>query len=81
MTAGLILEWLFRSSGFAMLAFSLKPITALFGMVLFIGYLTMWRSKQFPAITLLPSVMILLASAADIYAVQTLGNVMGGAQC
>jgi hypothetical protein len=81
MIAAMVIGFLSGSYGFAMLALIIKPITALLGITLFIGYLTMWRSKRFPAMTLLPSVIILLASGADIHAFRMLAHGIGGGDC
>lgn len=77
----MVIGYTFHSYGLITLAFALKPITAIFGAALFIGYVVIWRSKRLPVITSLPSVVLLCGSVADVFAVYRLGNGWGGASC
>ena len=70
-----------HSMGLGILAFVVRPIAALVGAALSVGYFMICRDRRFPAITALPSVLMLLGAASDLWSVYVLGPLIGGGGC
>lgn len=71
----------FHSDGLITVAFALKPIAATVSATLFLGYIFMFRGKNLPLATFVPSVVLLCGSIVDVLAVIRLGIGWGGAGC
>ena len=63
------------------LAFVVRPIVAIAGVTLSVGYFMICRDRRFPTITALPSVLMLFGAVTDLYSVYILGPLIGGGGC
>ena len=70
-----------NSYNILLLALLIKPITALIGIAISLGYFALCRNRHFPVITIASSILIFVGGFIDLYAVYVLGPGFDGGHC